>query len=92
MFFCCFLLFHNIVVLIFKSWTYYAKELFDYLISLVYVSIYFYRHNTNAMVHIGLSLLTVALESGAPHLGHFSSLMALIKDDLCRNIFSVRIF
>uniref|UniRef100_A0A7M5X4G9 SEC7 domain-containing protein n=1 Tax=Clytia hemisphaerica TaxID=252671 RepID=A0A7M5X4G9_9CNID len=47
------------------------------------------RHNTNAMVHIGLSLLTVALESGASHLGHFASLMTLIKDDLCRNIFAL---
>lgn len=47
------------------------------------------RHNTNTMVHIGLSLLTVALESGASNLGHFSTLMSLIKDDLCRNIFTL---
>lgn len=47
------------------------------------------RHNTNTMIHIGLSLLTVALESGAVHIGHFSSLMQLVKDDVCRNIFAL---
>ncbi|XP_057309577.1 Golgi-specific brefeldin A-resistance guanine nucleotide exchange factor 1-like [Hydractinia symbiolongicarpus] len=47
------------------------------------------RHNTNTMIHIGLSLLTVALESGASHIGHFVSLMQLIKDDLCKNIFAL---
>lgn len=47
------------------------------------------RHNTNTMIHIGLSLLTVALESGATHIGHFSSLMQLVRDDTCKNIFSL---
>lgn len=40
-------------------------------------------------MHIGLSLLTVALEVGADHIGNYESLMALVKDDMCRNLFAV---
>jgi hypothetical protein len=43
------------------------------------------------MIHIGLSLLTVALESGAAHIGAFPSLMSLVSDELCKNLFMVRI-
>ena len=38
---------------------------------------------------MGLSLLTVALEAGAHHLGNFTSLMNLVKDDMCKNLFMV---
>ena len=50
---------------------------------------YVFRHNSEAMIHMGLSLLTVALESGAHHLGTFTSLLNLVKDDMCRNLFLV---
>ena len=43
------------------------------------------------MIHIGLSLLTVALESGAAHIGAFPSLMGLINDEMCKNLFMVRV-
>ena len=43
------------------------------------------------MIHIGLSLLTVALESGAAHIGAFPSLMSLVSDEMCKNLFMVRI-
>lgn len=42
------------------------------------------------MIHIGLSLLTVALESGAAHIGAFPSLMNLVSDEMCKNLFLVR--
>ena len=41
------------------------------------------------MVHMGLSLLTVALEAGADHISKFNSLLYLIKDDMCKNLFFV---
>ena len=51
----------------------------------------FNRHNSNTMIHIGLSLLTVALESGASHIGQFPSLLNQIKDETCRNLLAVSI-
>ena len=42
------------------------------------------------MIHMGLSLLTVALESGSHHIGTFPSLMNYVKDDMCKNLFWVR--
>ena len=41
------------------------------------------------MIHMGLSLLTVALESGSHHIGTFPSLMNFVKDDMCKNLFWV---
>ena len=41
------------------------------------------------MINMGLSLLTVALESGSHHIGTFPSLMNFVKDDLCKNLFWV---
>ena len=41
-------------------------------------------------MHIGLSLIIVALESGASHIGHFASLLNIVKDDLCKNLFTVK--
>lgn len=45
------------------------------------------RHNTEAMMHMGLQLLTVALESG--HIANYQSLLVLVKDELCRHLFQV---
>ena len=41
------------------------------------------------MIHMGLSLLTVALESGADYIPAYSSLMCLVKDDMCKNLIFV---
>lgn len=48
------------------------------------------KQNTDTMMHMGLSLLTVALEVGADHIGKYDSLMVLVKDEMCRNLFAVR--
>ncbi|XP_060605825.1 Golgi-specific brefeldin A-resistance guanine nucleotide exchange factor 1-like isoform X2 [Ruditapes philippinarum] len=61
-----------------------VRELFRFLISLTNP---LDRHNTDVMIHMGLSLLTVALETGADHIGHFASLVYLVKDDMCRYLF-----
>lgn len=61
-----------------------TRELFRFLISLINPHD---RHNSEAMIHMGLSLLTVALESGAHHIGTFPSLMNYVKDDMCKNLF-----
>lgn len=63
-----------------------VRELFRFLISLTNP---LDRHNTDVMVHMGLSLLTVALESGADHIAAYSSLLSLVKDDLCKDLFFV---
>eukprot|EP00794_Sanderia_malayensis_P012101 gene12101-13351_t len=47
------------------------------------------RHNSNTMIHIGLSLMTVAFESGSSKIGHFSSLMNQVKDETCKNLLSL---
>lgn len=41
------------------------------------------------MIHMGLSLLTVALEVGADSIGNYDTLLALVKDDMCKNLFAV---
>lgn len=38
-------------------------------------------------MHMGLQLLTVALESG--HLANYQSLLVLVKDELCRHLLQV---
>uniref|UniRef100_A0A3Q3H0X4 Golgi-specific brefeldin A-resistance guanine nucleotide exchange factor 1 n=1 Tax=Labrus bergylta TaxID=56723 RepID=A0A3Q3H0X4_9LABR len=60
------------------------RELFRFLISLTSPHD---RHNTDAMMHMGLQLLTVALESG--HLANYQSLLGLVKDELCRHLFQL---
>lgn len=57
------------------------RELFRFLISLTNPHD---RHNTDTMMHMGLQLLTVALESG--HLANYQSLLVLVKDELCRHL------
>lgn len=60
------------------------RELFRFLISLTNPHD---RHNTDTMMHMGLQLLTVALESG--HLANYQSLLVLVKDELCRHLLQV---
>ncbi|OWF51783.1 Golgi-specific brefeldin A-resistance guanine nucleotide exchange factor 1 [Mizuhopecten yessoensis] len=61
-----------------------VRELFRFLISLTNP---IDRHNTDVMIHMGLSLLTVAFESGADHIGQYNSLLFLVKDEMCRHLF-----
>jgi hypothetical protein len=65
-----------------------VRELFRFLVSLCSPHD---KQNTEVMIHIGLTLLTVALEIGADHIGRYASLLALVKDELCRNLFSVSV-
>uniref|UniRef100_A0A8C6NIH7 Golgi brefeldin A resistant guanine nucleotide exchange factor 1 n=1 Tax=Nothobranchius furzeri TaxID=105023 RepID=A0A8C6NIH7_NOTFU len=60
------------------------RELLRFLISLTNPHD---RHNTDAMMHMGLQLLTVALESA--HIANYQSLLVLVKDELCRHMFQL---
>ncbi|KAM4590678.1 Golgi-specific brefeldin A-resistance guanine nucleotide exchange factor 1 isoform 3-T3 [Odontesthes bonariensis] len=60
------------------------RELFRFLISLTNPHD---RHNTDAMMHMGLQLLTVALESA--HIANYQSLLVLVKEELCRHLFQL---
>uniref|UniRef100_A0A8C5EC98 SEC7 domain-containing protein n=1 Tax=Gouania willdenowi TaxID=441366 RepID=A0A8C5EC98_GOUWI len=60
------------------------RELFRFLISLTNPHD---RHNTDAMMHMGLQLLTVALESA--QISSYQSLLVLVKDELCRHLFQL---
>ncbi|XP_044272751.1 Golgi-specific brefeldin A-resistance guanine nucleotide exchange factor 1 [Tribolium madens] len=63
-----------------------VRELFRFLISLCNP---LEKQNTDVMIHLGLTLLTVAFEVGADSIGKYSPLLALVRDDLCRNLFSL---
>ncbi|XP_069705453.1 Golgi-specific brefeldin A-resistance guanine nucleotide exchange factor 1 isoform X3 [Periplaneta americana] len=63
-----------------------VRELFRFLISLCNP---LDKQNTETMIHMGLTLLTVALEIGADSIGKYNSLLSLVKDELCRNLFSL---
>lgn len=63
-----------------------VRELFRFLISLCNP---IDKQNTEAMIHLSLTLLTVAFEVGADSIEKYSSLLSLVKDDLCRSLFSV---
>nr|XP_033796317.1 Golgi-specific brefeldin A-resistance guanine nucleotide exchange factor 1 isoform X2 [Geotrypetes seraphini]XP_033796319.1 Golgi-specific brefeldin A-resistance guanine nucleotide exchange factor 1 isoform X2 [Geotrypetes seraphini] len=60
------------------------RELFRFLISLTNPHD---RHNSEIMIHMGLQLLTVALES-AP-ISNYLSLLGLVKDELCQHLFQL---
>uniref|UniRef100_A0A8C4WR04 Golgi-specific brefeldin A-resistance guanine nucleotide exchange factor 1 n=1 Tax=Gopherus evgoodei TaxID=1825980 RepID=A0A8C4WR04_9SAUR len=60
------------------------RELFRFLISLTNPHD---RHNSEVMIHMGLQLLTVGLES-AP-VANCQSLLGLVKDELCRHLFQL---
>ncbi|XP_047109298.1 Golgi-specific brefeldin A-resistance guanine nucleotide exchange factor 1 isoform X1 [Schistocerca piceifrons] len=62
------------------------QELFRFLVSLCNP---LDKQNDEMMIHMGLTLLTVALETGADSIGKYNSLLALVKDEFCRNIFSL---
>nr|XP_033335671.1 Golgi-specific brefeldin A-resistance guanine nucleotide exchange factor 1 [Megalopta genalis] len=59
------------------------RELFRFLVSLCNP---LDKQNNGVMTHLGLNLLQVALEISADALTNFPSLLALVKDDLCRNL------
>lgn len=65
-----------------------VRELFRFLISLCNPRD---KQNTDVMIHLGLTLLIVAFEVSADHIGRYATLLALVKDDLCRNLLSVSI-
>ncbi|CAL1527993.1 unnamed protein product [Lymnaea stagnalis] len=60
-----------------------VRELFRFLVSLTNP---LDRQNTDVMVHMGLSLLIVALETSADHISSYNSLLYLVKDELSRNL------
>ncbi|XP_024152753.1 Golgi-specific brefeldin A-resistance guanine nucleotide exchange factor 1 isoform X1 [Oryzias melastigma] len=60
------------------------RELFRFLISLTNPHD---RHNTDAMMHMGLQLLTVALESA--NIANYQSLLILVKEELSRHLFQL---
>ncbi|CAG5122355.1 unnamed protein product, partial [Candidula unifasciata] len=60
-----------------------VRELFRFLVSLTNP---LDRHNTDVMIHMGLSLLIVALETAADQISCYSSLLYLVKDELSRNL------
>lgn len=62
------------------------RELLRFLISLCNP---LDKQNTDAMIHMGLSLLTIALEVGADSIGKHDTLLEMVKDDLCKNLFAV---
>lgn len=62
------------------------RELFRFLISLCNP---LDSQNTNNVIHIALNLLTVVFEVASDNLGNFYSLTTLVKDELCRNLFSL---
>lgn len=61
-----------------------VREVFRFLISLTSPT---NEQNTPAMILTALNLLTVGLEVGAEHINNTPSLLTLLKDQLCRNLF-----
>ncbi|KAK9505516.1 hypothetical protein O3M35_009555 [Rhynocoris fuscipes] len=49
----------------------------------------FDKQNTETMINTGLTLLTVALEVAADNMARYPSLMVIIKDDVCKNLFAL---
>ena len=65
------------------------RELFRFLISLCNP---LDAQNTDSIIQIALNLLTVVFEVASDNIGNFYSLISLVKDELCRSLFSVRSF
>ena len=61
-----------------------VREVFRFLISLTSPT---NDQNTPTMINSALSLITVALEVAADHIHQTPSLLVMIKDQLCRNLF-----
>lgn len=62
------------------------RELFRFLISLCNP---LDLQNNDNVIHIALNLLTVVFEVASDNIGNFYSLTSLVKDELCRNLFSL---
>lgn len=62
------------------------RELFSFLVTICQP---LDKTNTEVMIHVGLSLLQKALEISADAISKFSSLLAIAKDQLCRNLIYV---
>lgn len=62
------------------------RELFRFLISLCNP---LDSQNNDNVIHIALNLLTVVFEVASDNIGNFYSLTTLVKDELCRNLFSL---
>eukprot|EP00039_Didymoeca_costata_P033630 m.43318 g.43318 ORF g.43318 m.43318 type:complete len:1422 (+) comp9966_c0_seq2:120-4385(+) len=62
------------------------RELFRFNISLINPRD---RHNNETMIGMGLSLLTVAMETGGANMARFPGLRAHLEDDMCRNLFEL---
>lgn len=62
------------------------RELFRFLISLCNP---LDNQNNDNVIHIALNLLTVVFEVASDNIGNFYSLTTLVKDELCRNLFSL---
>ena len=62
------------------------RELFRFIISLINPRD---RHNNETMIGMGLSLLTVAMETGGAHMSRFGSLKEYLEDDMCHNLFEL---
>lgn len=62
-----------------------VRELFRFLISMCSPL----KKQSKEIISLGLGLLQVALEIAADAITNFPSLLALVKDDLCRNLILV---
>lgn len=63
-----------------------VRELLRFLISLINP---LERQNSEAMIHVGLRLLTIAVETAADVIAAVPSLLTLIQDETCRSLFSL---
>ena len=56
----------------------------------LYYCVFACRHaNSDALVAIGLNLVTVVMECGSTHLCSFPGLASLVQDNLCKYLFQV---
>jgi brefeldin A-resistance guanine nucleotide exchange factor 1 len=63
-----------------------VRELLRFLVSLINP---LERQNSEAMIHVGLRLLTIAVETAADVIAAVPSLQTLIQDETCRSLFSL---
>ena len=60
------------------------------IVVVVVVIIWSSQGNSDALVGIGLNLITVATECGSSHLCRFQGLASLVQDSLCKHLIQVR--
>ncbi|CAG7832914.1 unnamed protein product [Allacma fusca] len=63
-----------------------VRELFRFLISLINPN---EKQNSDLMIHVGLKLLLVTIETGVDSMSKHTSLMSLVKNELSKNLFSL---